>query len=634
MDIKQQATVALLASLRLRKPWYGFSLLFLFALWLIAKPYNGIIHDSILYTAQALKRLHPAAFSQDIFFRFGSQDDFTFFPSLYAWTIRLFGINLANWGLTLSGKLLWFAGLVYFTRAALPRTLTLCALAGGLMLFPYYDAFGVFSSGESFLTARLFAEAGGLFALGACLRRAYPLAFGMLGGTLLLHPLMGLPVVAYFFVCDWARHRTPMLIIGFCGLLATFTLAWFGFPLFNLLTHQIDPQWFELLQTRCIDIFLENWAPEDAGYLLQPLAIGWLARQHLPRRLKGLATGLLWLPPSLAAVSWLGSSVLHSVLLTQLQLWRVFWLSTYIALPLFCRLWLTGWGRSRVGQQTLLVMLCAILVQGASGSILAWLAVIGAQLSKKLNDGQIDFPVASCKRLYWLTCALLCTFTVVVVVANLDLAYQEKAWDSLPGFLGVISSPLGALAGLWLLHQHNRSVLWQIPVYVLLLGSLVYATLAWTPGARIAKENSPGFSGQTLIELQQRIPEKAVIYWPANLKSSWFWLQRAFYASSTQSAGWVFSRATAIEGKRRLDLLWQAGFEDANPYFLSSKNPNPPQQTLLTSAVMLCMDPELDFLIFPNQELPGKVFTFGGHQQNNLALIDCAVVRATDPATM
>ncbi len=42
--------------------------------WCVSHPYHGILHDGHLYTPQALARLHPDSLSQDIFLRFGSQD--------------------------------------------------------------------------------------------------------------------------------------------------------------------------------------------------------------------------------------------------------------------------------------------------------------------------------------------------------------------------------------------------------------------------------------------------------------------------------------------------------------------------------------------------------------------------------
>src|SRR4051812_26774615 len=48
------------------------------------RPYLGIHHDAMLYSGQVLSRLDPATYSDDLFFRYGSQDRFSIFSPLMA----------------------------------------------------------------------------------------------------------------------------------------------------------------------------------------------------------------------------------------------------------------------------------------------------------------------------------------------------------------------------------------------------------------------------------------------------------------------------------------------------------------------------------------------------------------------
>src|SRR5256885_8204108 len=57
------------------------------AAWLVQHPYDGIVHDSALYTLFALAKLHPHTLDNDVFLRFGSQDRYTVFTPLYAGAI-------------------------------------------------------------------------------------------------------------------------------------------------------------------------------------------------------------------------------------------------------------------------------------------------------------------------------------------------------------------------------------------------------------------------------------------------------------------------------------------------------------------------------------------------------------------
>jgi len=60
----------------------AWRLLLIGALWLSTHRYFGIVHDGRLYTVQALRALDPARWTDDLYFRFGSQDAFTVFSAL------------------------------------------------------------------------------------------------------------------------------------------------------------------------------------------------------------------------------------------------------------------------------------------------------------------------------------------------------------------------------------------------------------------------------------------------------------------------------------------------------------------------------------------------------------------------
>lgn len=51
--------------------------------WLSTRPYLGVIHDSRFYTIQALSALLPGRFDSDLYFQYGSADQFTLFTLAY-----------------------------------------------------------------------------------------------------------------------------------------------------------------------------------------------------------------------------------------------------------------------------------------------------------------------------------------------------------------------------------------------------------------------------------------------------------------------------------------------------------------------------------------------------------------------
>ena len=61
------------------------------SIWLWTHRYFGIQHDGLFYAVQALARITPEAYAGDVFFAFGSQDDYSLFSRLYATLIRRAG---------------------------------------------------------------------------------------------------------------------------------------------------------------------------------------------------------------------------------------------------------------------------------------------------------------------------------------------------------------------------------------------------------------------------------------------------------------------------------------------------------------------------------------------------------------
>ena len=70
-----------------------FLILVLFCLWLATRPYPGYYGDARLYLLQALARLDPVAFSDDLFVRYGSQDNFSVFGGILAFAISTVGLH-------------------------------------------------------------------------------------------------------------------------------------------------------------------------------------------------------------------------------------------------------------------------------------------------------------------------------------------------------------------------------------------------------------------------------------------------------------------------------------------------------------------------------------------------------------
>src|SRR6266446_6198378 len=81
------AKVAAAFSTMPEKPWALFVLLF--CVNTLAHPYAGITHDSRLYSVQVLNRVEEGTYAEDLFFRYGSQDEYSLFSRLAAPLVRV-----------------------------------------------------------------------------------------------------------------------------------------------------------------------------------------------------------------------------------------------------------------------------------------------------------------------------------------------------------------------------------------------------------------------------------------------------------------------------------------------------------------------------------------------------------------
>jgi hypothetical protein len=86
------------------------------AVWLFAHRYFGIQHDGLFYAVQALAHNSPEAFERDIFFAFGSQDDYSLFSRIYARLIAWLDLSGAGLAGLVAAQLAWAAAAAAIAR--------------------------------------------------------------------------------------------------------------------------------------------------------------------------------------------------------------------------------------------------------------------------------------------------------------------------------------------------------------------------------------------------------------------------------------------------------------------------------------------------------------------------------------
>ena len=308
-------------------------LLLLAALWITAHPYVGIEHDARYYMLQAIRANDPGRFADDLYFKYGSQDNFTLFTAAYAPVVARLGPGMAHLLFFVGEQALWFAALIWLSRLLFDRKTWLAATVAMILCDGHYGSRHIFEYGEMFVTSRPPAEAFVLCAL-ACLARrriVLGLAFTVLAG--LAHPLMALAGVGVFAVLAllhwrvWARRLWPLaLAVGAAGVACLVLRV----GPFARVFATFDSHWFDIVEQRSSYTFLAHWSLADWLQLATTLGVlgfaSFGAHPHRPLFRAAALTAIL----ALVADVVLGD-VGRGVLAVDAQLWRVMWLATLFA---------------------------------------------------------------------------------------------------------------------------------------------------------------------------------------------------------------------------------------------------------------------------------------------------------------
>lgn len=597
-------------------PWLGLALVL--GLWLTARPYLGVRHDGVLYLGQALQHLYPGLLDRDVFFAHGSQDRFTLFSEVLAFTQRALGLAGAQLVLLTACHAAVLAIAAWFVRplaAARERWLALASLA---VMSHFYGGYGLFAFAESFVTARTLAEPLALLALVLCLtgRRAYALA--ALLGAGLIHPLVALPVATVgwclLILRDWRwaalALAAPMLLV-----LASLGVA----PFDGLLTSMRGP-WLEATQALSPHLYLSRWRLSDWMVLgMDAAVLAAVARGALGPVLAVPARAVLMALALLLGVSWLGADVLHNHLITALQLWRVQGLAHLLALlllpALVWRLWSTN-ALDRLAALT--VVLAATAVNGTWES--SWALALAAAGALVLRSRGVA-----------LSAALARAVLAAGVVAGLGLSAALVARNLTD--LQAAGAQIDAALALW-------SVL-KVPTFSLGLAALVLHAAAWPRGRVVAAGLTLALLGWSVLSWDRRpewtrqieqsqpgqhpfsrhVPPGAQVYWPEELAATWAMLGRPSYFTFSQGAGLVFHRETALAFERRHELLRPLLLQrELCRLFgvVQDRSTEDAQQGCLPEPELLeelCAHPEApDFLVLPGRvwRQPVASWTFEG----------------------
>jgi hypothetical protein len=570
----------------------AMTMLAIATLWIISRPYVGIIHDSRLYTLQALAHVDHTRYADDLYLKFGSQDNFSIFAPLLAQALRWTTPATANLILTLAGEALWLTGAIAFVSVLLKSPRDRAFALGAIIALPAgYGGEGVFSYAEPFLTPRIFAEALTLLAFASTVRRRWLYCVASCAAALAMHPLIALCGIIFIF-CWIAVENRRWWLLPAAGFLLVVALAWMDVEPFVRLRTTLSGEWLSVVFYRCSFAFLGRWNIWDYVHIISQLAIVAVALPYSSaferRLLKATAAtvtiGLL--------ATGLGADLLHNLFFLNIQPWRALWLLSLIVN------FTAGLTLLRLQTST-----AETRWYFAAGLAIYWLTPVLAYVSA---------PAAAClilaaafhgaERRGWATKKLV-VYTVFVgttvsVVAALGLAAMAflvlaKYPDNQGLSYGRAVTPLLVAASVFLIIHWQRAAL-AFAAVAFLLAASAYDRL--TPWDKFV------YQSDVPAELAVDIGTAKNIYWEQGVELTWFRLGRPAYYSCLQGSGVMFYRQTALEYERRgkaLAALNTSDFGSDDKGFCAAKADTEAVRPRSPADIISACDalPELDMLV-------------------------------------
>jgi hypothetical protein len=515
------------------------------ALTLLARPYEGLRHDGILYLGQVLINSRVPALSHDTFFVGGSQDRYSIYSHLLAPLYEHVGLMPTHVVVLLTSWLLGLGGVLRLLRRLEPAGMQpFWGLLAFAVMSASYGGLWIFSYSEPFVTGRSFAEPALLWSLVALLAGRWRTMAALQVLAALFHPLMALPVMAMSW-CYLARtdRRWWWLLTGLpLALLASIA----GIPPWNGMLKTYDPYWWALVEANNSQVLITQWKLRDQLTIALDMAVLLAVTRLRPiDNITRLIRAVVLITAAFIGLTALCADGLHNVLFTQLQLWRAHWVAHLLAVAL------APWLLVRLSQ------LGGFWPVSASALALAQLdAHFGtghglATMCLWALTSLVSWRVRDVSRA---TVRLACGATLLCILGlsgqNLYSQLHQLGWKSPltlwgDGFFLLATSPVVAASGFAaLLLIAHRSLVGAIISTGLSVALLCVTALHWDQRQDLTRavESAPTAEHP----FSAHIPINATVYWPAQLLPVWALLERISHYAPQQGAGLLFNRDTGL----------------------------------------------------------------------------------------
>ena len=609
------------------------------AIWLITHRYQGLTQDARIYAMQALARINPTLKS-DLYLQNTSQDHYTFFSPFYAGIIQLIGLKDAARFLTVLFTIGFLTAAWVLTRTLVGRDEAWLALGLLILTVGTYGAYRVFHFSEDYLTARLPAEALIAMAIAIHSRGFTHLALLIAIGALVVHPLMALPgLLLLIFLTLPMRVGAGLAIAGVASIL-TIALAATNALELQQLFPVLDATWLNVVRERSQFLFLQLWSLHDWELNIRPfMSLALSAIVFSDMRIRKLCFAAALVGVSGLVVAGLASAIGPVALLLQAQAWRWVWITAFISVVLVTPTAIRVWRDEKCGPLCAILLVASWTISEFDAPLLTLAALVIFLVRAHISDGVAQYMkwaalASTAAILYW----ILSNFSTVMPspsTAGAETPFLQRA--------GAMTALRPTMVVLLLFAWHYLRVARSAWIPTAVCGLLAIACVLLLPMA-FNKIETIGSASEIseFADWQHAIPPSSNVY-VANGRDAapfaWFTLQRPSYLSLDQSAGVVFSRATALEVQRRSAVLLPLMDED---WKLLSKNlaartagtKATPRWTPLTakSLASMCSDPQLGFLIARENVGFDPIRHRHAGPWNDWNLYDCGHVRSVAPA--
>lgn len=579
--------------------------LMLVALWLLLHRYPGIVNDAQIYALQALARLRPALRS-DLYLQNTSQDAYTVFSPFYASAIAALDLYRATLGLTLLFIVCFLAASWALARQLFSGETAWLAVAALIIVSGAYGASGVFQFTENYLTPRMPAEALVATALVCHLMGWRGLGLLIAVGAIFVHPLMAFPGLLLLATL-WPSRRLALLCAA-VGIAVTLGVAITARIAPGLVGFSaiMDSQWLDVVRERSGFIFLDSWSIADWKLNAQPfVALTLAACVFREERVRRLIFGALLVGVAGLIVALIAAVVAPIAILIQGQAWRWVWITDFVSILLLAPMVLHMRRDAICGPICAILLLAGRTVSSVDGTACAAIALV-------LWIARPHFTGRSPLVIRW------AGYLTGVAVVGWVGAVSWTLWNSAPAgadpppLFGRIRDIFGlglpavlVVTFLWGWVCRSRSFLGPTILAAATLPLLIYLA-----PKSLGQASAVGSAQHTaeFTDWRGDIPATASVFLADRYDTGafvWFALERPNYLSIDQSAGVVFSRATALEIRRRSDVVlplmdrdWE--LETYRRRLRSApKGVEPSRYRPLTAAnlVSVCGDPLLGFVI-------------------------------------